>query len=48
MAGNKIQPAPRERGAVIIFPSYVLHRVTRVTRGVRKSLVVWVTGPNFR
>jgi PKHD-type hydroxylase len=48
MAGNRIQPAPRERGAIIVFPSYVLHRVTPVTRGVRKSLVVWVTGPNFR
>ena len=48
MAGNRIQAAPRERGAIIVFPSYVLHRVTPVTRGVRKSLVVWVTGPNFR
>jgi PKHD-type hydroxylase len=48
MAGNKIETAPRERGAIIAFPSYVLHRVTPVTRGVRKSLVAWVTGPNFR
>jgi PKHD-type hydroxylase len=48
MSGNKLQIAPRERGAIIAFPSYVLHRVTPVTRGVRKSLVVWVTGPNFR
>lgn len=48
LAGNNIQSAPRDRGAVIAFPSYVLHRVTPVTRGVRKALVVWVTGPNFR
>jgi PKHD-type hydroxylase len=48
MAGNKMEVAPRERGAIIAFPSYVLHRVTPVTRGVRKSVVVWVTGPNFR
>jgi PKHD-type hydroxylase len=48
MAGTQLQLAPRERGAVIAFPSYVLHRVTPVTRGVRKALVAWVTGPNFR
>jgi PKHD-type hydroxylase len=48
MAGNKMETAPRERGAIIAFPSYVLHRVTPVTRGVRKSVVVWTTGPNFR
>ena len=48
MAGSQLQLAPRDRGAVIAFPSYVLHRVTPVTRGVRKALVVWVTGPNFR
>ena len=48
MAGNKMQIAPRDRGAIIAFPSYVLHRVTPITRGVRKALVAWVTGPNFR
>ena len=40
--------APRTRGAVIAFPSYVLHRVTPVTRGTRKSLVAWVQGPEYR
>lgn len=37
----------RERGSLIFFPSYTLHRVTPVTRGVRRSLVVWVTGRQF-
>jgi len=36
------------RGRVYMFPSYTLHRVTPVTKGVRKSLVVWMTGPQFR
>jgi PKHD-type hydroxylase len=40
--------APRDKGAVIVFPSYCVHRVTPVTRGVRKSLVVWVAGPPYR
>lgn len=38
----------RKRGLVVAFPSVVLHRVTPVTRGVRKTIVVWVSGPPFR
>jgi PKHD-type hydroxylase len=45
---NHIETAPRARGTLIAFPSYVLHRVTPITRGTRKSLVVWTTGPRFR
>jgi len=36
-----------KRGRAVIFPSWMPHRVTPVTRGVRKSLVIWVTGPKF-
>ena len=45
---NDISTAPKERGAVIAFPSYVLHRVTPVTAGTRKSIVAWTSGPKFR
>ena len=45
---SNIQTAPRTRGTVIAFPSFFLHRVTPVSRGVRKSLVLWATGPEFR
>lgn len=38
----------RERGLVTVFPSYLLHRVTPLESGVRKSLVVWISGPPFR
>lgn len=38
----------RNRGDLIVFPSYVVHRVAPVTRGVRRSLVGWVSGPRFR
>lgn len=38
------KPVTREQGALIIFPSYILHRVTLVTRGVRHSLVAWAIG----
>ena len=37
----------RTRGSVVMFPSFVLHRVTPVTAGVRRSLVCWVVGPPF-
>ncbi len=39
---------PRGLGNVVAFPSFVMHRVTPVTRGIRRSLVVWVGGPGFR
>ena len=29
------------KGNVIIFPSFMLHKVHPVTKGLRKSLVVW-------
>ena len=48
VAGAKTETAPRGRGTAIAFPSYALHRVTPITSGVRKSLVAWATGPNFR
>jgi PKHD-type hydroxylase len=38
----------KEKGLVVVFPSFTLHRVTPVTKGIRKTLVVWVTGPSFR
>lgn len=41
-------PMSRIQGTVIAFPSFVCHRVTPITRGTRRSLVVWVVGPPFR
>lgn len=35
----------RKKGTVLVFPSYLEHRVTPVTKGVRKSLVTWFEGP---
>jgi len=34
----------RARGTAIVFPSYLVHRVEPVTRGVRLSLVAWAVG----
>jgi PKHD-type hydroxylase len=36
------------KGSIIIFPSFVWHRVKPVTSGTRYSLVVWNIGRPFR
>ena len=39
---------PQGKGNVVIFPSFLLHRVTPLTRGNRKSLVLWVGGEHYK
>jgi PKHD-type hydroxylase len=36
------------RGSMLIFPSFLQHRVLPVTKGLRRSLVSWVEGPRWR
>jgi len=38
----------RQFGTIVVFPSWILHEVTPVTRGTRRSLVGWCVGPDFR
>jgi PKHD-type hydroxylase len=38
----------RKRGTIIVFPSFLKHRVTPVTKGIRHSLVSWMEGPRWR
>jgi PKHD-type hydroxylase len=45
---RKAVAATRKRGALIAFPSYVMHRVTPIRSGTRKTLVLWAGGPHFR
>ena len=35
-------------GESTIFPSYMMHRVTKVYWGTRRSLVIWIGGSHFR
>lgn len=44
---GKISTVENDLGRVIIFPSFLLHRVTPVTKGIRRTLVLWVNGPPF-
>jgi PKHD-type hydroxylase len=36
------------RGSILLFPSFLQHRVLPVTKGLRHSLVTWVEGPRWR
>lgn len=38
----------RKKGSIIVFPSFLWHRVTPVTKGIRYSLVIWNCGLPFR
>ena len=38
----------RPRGSIIVFPSFVWHRVAPVVKGTRYSLVIWNLGYPFR
>jgi len=46
--GNSVIKANRGAGVVMIFPSYMMHRVTPVTKGKRVSFVLWVGGQHYR
>ena len=46
--GVESQVIPFKKGRVIAFPSWTLHRVTPVTKGIRKTIVIWVGGPKFK
>ncbi len=45
---DEAQTLECKRGRAWFFPSYNLHRVAPVTKGVRRSLVLWVGGPEFK
>jgi predicted 2-oxoglutarate/Fe(II)-dependent dioxygenase YbiX len=44
---EKIYP-PQGVGTCLVFPSFMLHGVEPVTKGVRRSVVTWLVGPWFK
>ena len=44
--GNK--PPPLSQGQAIFFCSMIRHRVAKVKKGMRRSLVMWFGGPPFK
>ena len=45
---DKLHKKYKEIGTAIVFPSFLEHRVTPVTKGERTSLVSWIEGEKFR
>ena len=43
--GKIVRP---KQGQAIFFASYIRHRVIPISKGIRKSLVMWFGGPSFR
>tara|TARA_R110000868_G_scaffold4644_1_gene28862 strand:+ start:331 stop:873 length:543 start_codon:yes stop_codon:yes gene_type:complete len=41
----KDDPVEMKRGTLIVFPSFITHQVTPVTKGIRYSATCWVQGP---
>ena len=35
-------------GSAIIFPSFINHKVNKITSGRRNTLAIWLSGPKFR
>ena len=45
---GKVFEPELNKGDVIVFPSFLLHRVTPVKSGIRYSATMWLSGPAFR
>ena len=43
-----ITPIEMNQGDIVVFPSFMEHRVAAITKGIRYSLVTWFLGPPFR
>lgn len=41
-------PVLKTQGTIIVFPSYIWHRVKPITKGTRYSLVGWIRGWPYR
>ena len=46
--GIEDQKILTKQGSIVVFPSFVEHKVAPVTKGVRYSAVTWASGPSFR
>lgn len=42
------QPEHRSIGSMIIFPSFLRHKITKITKGTREALVVWYIGDRYK
>lgn len=48
LGGDSVMNSARGAGVVVVFPSYLMHRVSKVTKGTRRSFVLWVGGEHYK
>ena len=48
MDGSERTIRQKDAGTTIIFPSWMVHRVTPVEQGERRAITGWLTGPKFK
>ena len=48
MQGANLVEKKPSKGSIIVFPSYLSHRVTPVISGIRYTAVAWALGPAFK
>jgi PKHD-type hydroxylase len=46
--GGNFKTAERKQGCAILFPSFLMHRITPITKGTRRSLVLWMGGDSYK
>lgn len=45
---NNIETVLKSKGDIVVFPSFLTHKVVPVTKGTRYTAVSWAYGPAFR
>jgi|TARA_B110000240_G_C13482981_1_gene446146 PKHD-type hydroxylase len=45
--GTGLITGNRTKGCLIVFPSFLSHRVTPITKGTRYSIITWMDGDTF-
>ena len=45
---GKFIDLPRQKGDVLVMPTFVMHNVSPITKGERRALVYWTGGEPFR
>ena len=41
-------PEFKQQGSIVVFPSFLWHKVEPITKGTRYSLVMWSLGGNWK
>jgi len=45
--GTGLITGNRTKGCLLVFPSFLSHRVTPITKGIRCSIITWMEGDTF-